>query len=86
MKRFNDLTDFSAEEIGALLELATRLEQQPEPRALEGKILSLLFLSPSLRTLASFQAAMGRLGRDLARHVHSRPRISSRDRHGWSRC
>ncbi len=62
MKRFNDLTDFSAEEIGALLELATRLEQQPEPRALEGKILSLLFLSPSLRTLASFQAAMGRLG------------------------
>jgi len=62
MKRFNDLTDFSREEIVALLDLATRLEQQPEPRALEGKILSLLFLSPSLRTLASFQAAMGRLG------------------------
>ncbi len=62
MNRFNDLTDFSTEEINALLELATRLEQQPEPRALEGKILSLLFLSPSLRTLASFQAAMGRLG------------------------
>jgi len=62
MNRFNDLTDFSTEEINALLELAARLEQQPEPRALEGKILSLLFLSPSLRTLASFQAAMGRLG------------------------
>jgi len=62
MNRFNDLTDFPTEEINALLELATRLEQQPEPRALEGKILSLLFLSPSLRTLASFQAAMGRLG------------------------
>jgi N-acetylornithine carbamoyltransferase len=62
MNRFNDLTDFSTEEINALLELAKRLEQQPEPRALEGKILSLLFLSPSLRTLASFQAAMGRLG------------------------
>ncbi len=62
MNRFNDLADFSIEEIGALLELAERLEQKPQPRALEGKILSLLFLSPSLRTLASFQAAMGRLG------------------------
>lgn len=62
MKRFNDLTEFSTEEIGSLLELAGRLERQPEPRALEGKVLSLLFLSPSLRTLASFQAAMVRLG------------------------
>ncbi|MEE8237399.1 MAG: N-acetylornithine carbamoyltransferase [Gammaproteobacteria bacterium] len=62
MNRFNDLADFSLEEIGALLKLAERLEREPEPRALEGKILSLLFLSPSLRTLASFQAAMGRLG------------------------
>ncbi len=62
MKRFNDLTDFSREEISDLIALATRLDQNPEPRALEGKILSLLFLSPSLRTLASFQAAMGRLG------------------------
>jgi N-acetylornithine carbamoyltransferase len=62
MNRFNDLADFSVAEIESLLELAGRLEHQPEPRALEGKILSLLFLSPSLRTLASFQAAMGRLG------------------------
>ncbi len=53
MNRFNDLTDFSTEEINALLELATRLERHPEPRALEGKILSLLFLSPSLRTRSS---------------------------------
>ncbi len=62
MKRFNDLTDFSTQEIKSLLKLASRLEQKPEPRALEGKVLSLLFLSPSLRTLASFQAAMSRLG------------------------
>ncbi len=62
MHRFNDLADFSTAEIGSLLELAQRLEQYPEPRALEGKILSLLFLSPSLRTLASFQAGMARLG------------------------
>ncbi len=62
MKAFNDLADFSNEEIRALLELANRLDEIPEPQALRGKVLSLLFLSPSLRTLASFQAAMTRLG------------------------
>jgi len=62
MKAFNDLADFSNDEIAALLELAARLDQFPEPDALRGKVLSLLFLSPSLRTLASFQAAMTRLG------------------------
>jgi N-acetylornithine carbamoyltransferase len=62
MKAFNDLADFTNEEIGALLELANRLDTHPEPDALRGKVLSLLFLSPSLRTLASFQAAMIRLG------------------------
>src|SRR5210317_1857841 len=62
MKAFNDLADFSIEEIKALVELAGRLDAHPEPEALKGKVLSLLFLSPSLRTLASFQAAMVRLG------------------------
>ncbi|MGB5166046.1 MAG: N-acetylornithine carbamoyltransferase [Woeseiaceae bacterium] len=62
MKSFNDLADFSNEEINALVALARRLDQHPEPDALKGKVLSLLFLSPSLRTLASFQAAMTRLG------------------------
>ncbi len=62
MKVFNDLADFSVDEISALLALASRLESHPEPEALRGKVLSLLFLSPSLRTLASFQAAMVRLG------------------------
>lgn len=62
MKNFNDLADFDNDEINALLQLASRLDQHPEPEALRGKVLSLLFLSPSLRTLASFQAAMVRLG------------------------
>ncbi len=62
MQRFNDLADFENEEIADLIALAARLDEHPEPRALEGKVLSLLFLNPSLRTLASFQAAMVRLG------------------------
>jgi N-acetylornithine carbamoyltransferase len=62
MLRFNDLADFSNDEIKDLIALAARLDKNPEPRALEGKVLSLLFLSPSLRTLSSFQAAMIRLG------------------------
>jgi len=62
MKDFNDLADFTNDEIQTLLELAVRLDAHPEPEALRGKVLSLLFLSPSLRTLASFQAAMTRLG------------------------
>ncbi len=62
MKAFNNLADFSNEEIQALVELAGRLDTHPEPEALKGKVLSLLFLNPSLRTLASFQAAMTRLG------------------------
>ena len=62
MKTFNDLAELEREEIAELITLAGRLDEKPEPRALEGKVLSLLFLSPSLRTLASFQAAMVRLG------------------------
>ncbi len=62
MKAFNDLADFSTEEIASLIRLATHLDSNPEPEALRGKVLALLFLSPSLRTLASFQAAMTRLG------------------------
>jgi ornithine carbamoyltransferase len=62
MKSFNDLADFSIEELDDLLDLSIRLEREPEPQALQGKVLSLLFLSPSLRTLSSFQAAMARLG------------------------
>jgi len=62
MKRFLDLADLEREAVLELLELARRLETRPEPRALAGKILGLVFLNPSLRTLASFQAGMARLG------------------------
>ena len=52
MKRFLDLADLPREEVIALLELARRLERRPEPQALSGKILGLVFFNPSLRTLA----------------------------------
>jgi len=62
MNNFNDLADFSLAEITDLLALANRLQNNPEPNALQGKVMALLFMSPSLRTLASFQSAMVKLG------------------------
>jgi N-acetylornithine carbamoyltransferase len=62
MRRFLGLADFSREEVVDLLALAQSLQDSPQPRALAGKILGLLFLNPSLRTLSSFQAGMARLG------------------------
>jgi len=62
MERFVDLQLLDPNEVESLLRLASRLEAVPEPRALEGRVLGLLFLNPSLRTLASFQAGMARLG------------------------
>jgi N-acetylornithine carbamoyltransferase len=62
LKSFLDLAALGPEEVADLLSLAVRLERCPEPEALKGKILALLFFNPSLRTLASFQAGMARLG------------------------
>jgi len=62
MRRFLDLANFGRDEILDLLALAQSLQDRPEPRALAGKILGLVFFNPSLRTLASFQAGMARLG------------------------
>lgn len=62
MEFFNDLADHSAAEIQELVSFAQYLDEKADPRALEGKVLALLFLSPSLRTLTSFQSAMARLG------------------------
>lgn len=62
MKRYIDMAEHPREEILDLLALAARLERKPEPQALAGKVLALLFFNPSLRTLASFQSGMSRLG------------------------
>ena len=63
MKRFLDLADLAREEVARAARAGPApARQRPEPQALAGKILGLLFLNPSLRTLASFQAGMARLG------------------------
>ena len=66
MKSFLSLGHLSPEEIRDLVALARRLERKPEPAALAGRVLGLLFFDPSLRTLASMQSAMARLGGLLA--------------------
>src|ERR1700751_819443 len=62
MKRFLDLADLSRAQVLDLLRLAEELDARPGTRPLAGKILGLVFFNPSLRTLASFQAGMSRLG------------------------
>ncbi|HEV7632338.1 MAG TPA: N-acetylornithine carbamoyltransferase [Steroidobacteraceae bacterium] len=62
MDRFIDLAEMERDAVLDLLQLAARLEKKPDPQALAGRILGLVFFNPSLRTLASFQAGMARLG------------------------
>ncbi|MGL5772702.1 MAG: aspartate carbamoyltransferase, partial [Bacteroidales bacterium] len=56
------ITDFSKEEILALLEKAKKFEENPNQRLLEGKVVATLFFEPSTRTRLSFETAVNRLG------------------------
>ena len=62
MNGFLDLADLGRDAVVDLLALAARLKEKPEPDALAGRTLGLVFFNPSLRTLASMQAAMAQLG------------------------
>ncbi|MBS1722166.1 MAG: N-acetylornithine carbamoyltransferase [Armatimonadetes bacterium] len=62
MKSFLHLWDNKPEEIESLLAEAKRLEREPLSDVLKGKVVGLLFMNPSLRTLASFQAGVAQLG------------------------
>ena len=62
MRRFLDLADFTREEVLDLLALTQALQDKPDSRALAGKVLGMVFMNPSLRTLASFQSGMAKLG------------------------
>ncbi len=62
MKRFLDLSDLSDEQLADVLERARELEAHPLSDALAGRVIGLLFMNPSLRTLASMQAGIAQLG------------------------
>lgn len=56
------ITDYSAEEILSILDLAAEFERNPDQRLLVGKVVSTLFYEPSTRTRLSFESAINRLG------------------------
>jgi len=62
MKRFLDLEDLGAADLETVLSLAKELEQRPVAELLRGKTVGLVFMNPSLRTLASMQAGISQLG------------------------
>ena len=62
MKRFLDLDDLDDQRLEAVLIRARELEHTLSARPLAGRIVALLFLNPSLRTLASMQAGVAQLG------------------------
>ncbi len=62
MTRVLTLDDLDDRVLAGLLAAARQFEMAPRSRALAGRVLGLLFLNPSLRTLASMQAAMAQLG------------------------
>ncbi len=62
LKRFTDLSSLPPKLLEALLAKARRLENDPVNTRLQGKVLALVFMNPSVRTLTSFQAGMAQLG------------------------
>ena len=62
MQHFLSTMDWSAEQLEELLNLASRLKQEPMQEHLRGKSIALMFLNPSLRTRTSFELGMQQLG------------------------
>ncbi|HSM69870.1 MAG TPA: N-acetylornithine carbamoyltransferase [Xanthomonadales bacterium] len=62
MKHFLNTTDWTRDELDAVLQLAARLKQDPISRKLSGRSIALLFLNPSLRTRTSFELGMQQMG------------------------
>ncbi len=62
MQHFLSTMDWSAEQLEELLDLASRLKQEPMQEHLRGKSIALMFLNPSLRTRTSFELGMQQLG------------------------
>lgn len=68
MKHFLAVSDFTRDELEAMLDLAVRLKQERRrggnAPVLKGKVLAMVFQKPSLRTRVSFDMAMRHLGGD----------------------
>ncbi len=62
MKSFIELDDLAADRLEAVLERARALEARRVTDDLRGRTVALLFMNPSLRTLASMQAGVSQLG------------------------
>lgn len=56
------ISDYSKEEILAILDSAAGFEANPNRKSLDGKVIATLFFEPSTRTRLSFETAVIRLG------------------------
>jgi aspartate carbamoyltransferase catalytic subunit len=56
------IRDISKEDMLTVLDTAEKLEKNPRPELMKGKIMATLFFEPSTRTRLSFVSAMHRLG------------------------
>lgn len=56
------ISDYSKEEILAILDSAASFEANPNRKTLDGKVIATLFFEPSTRTRLSFETAVVRLG------------------------
>ncbi|MCW8925460.1 MAG: N-acetylornithine carbamoyltransferase [Xanthomonadales bacterium] len=62
VKHFLSTSEWSAEDLESLLQLAGELKQNPLNSSLKGRSIALLFLNPSMRTRTSFELGMQQLG------------------------
>lgn len=62
VKPFLSLLDFDLAEVEDLLSLARKLKQEPVNDWLRGKVMGMVFMNSSLRTLASFQTGVAQMG------------------------
>ena len=62
MKHFLSTSDYTHQELMKIIKAALVMKKQGWKKSLQGKILSMFFFNPSLRTRLSFIAAMDKLG------------------------
>ena len=62
IKNVISVRDLSKQDILHILDTAHKLDTNPQPKLLDGKVLATLFFEPSTRTRLSFETAMHRLG------------------------